>query len=332
MALDPLNGTERIVFGRSSVDEVGDLISRYVAGALGVEGYAVLFRAGRIDAVWAVRCVDGRGVVVRAHRPPVDLKVRAVVSSAQRVLYEAGFPCPSPLAGPDVVEGVVLSAETLMERGDRGEGREPRTRLAIVRGLLEHMQILREVPGLASLALPGPAWCRYQAGPWPVPHDTIFDFEVTPPGFEWLDDLAVAAAARLNGQELGREVVVGHADWYCGNLRFENSRLVAAFDWDLLADTEPVIVGMTAASYADSGESGAGLSSPADAVAFMQDYEVVGGRRFDSSEQSIAAAAASWVLAYNARCKLSLLTGVPPVGSILDMLRARGQEYLELRW
>ena len=332
MAREPLNGTERVVFGRSSVDDVAGLISRYLAAALGVEGYAVLFRAGRIDAVWAVRCVDGRGVVVRAHRAPVDLKARAAVSSAQRALFEAGFPCPSPLAGPVVFEGVVFSVETLMERGGRGDGREPGTRLAIAGGLVEHMRILREVPGLASLALPGPAWCRYQAGPWPVPHDTIFDFEVTPPGFEWLDDLAQAAADRLNRQDLEREVVVGHADWYCGNLHFENSLLVAAFDWDLLADTEPVIVGMTAATYADSGESGAGLSSPEDIAAFMHDYEIIAGRCFDSSEQSIAAAAASWVLAYNARCQLSLLPGVPPVGSILDMLRTRRQEYLELRW
>jgi hypothetical protein len=67
-------------------------------------------------------------------------------------------------------------------------------------------------------------------------------------------------------------------------------------------------------------------------VAFTHDYEIVGGRRFNSSERSIAAAAASWVLAYNARCQLGLLPGVPPVGSVLDVLSTRRQEYLELRW
>jgi aminoglycoside phosphotransferase (APT) family kinase protein len=147
--------------------------------------------------------------------------------------------------------------------------------------------------------------------------------------------LSLPRAAGRSGrirQGPGREVVVGHGDWYCGNLRFENSRLVAAFDWDLLVDTEPVIVGMAAASYADSGESGGGLLSPEDIVAFMRDYEAVNGRRFDSSEQSIAAAAATWVLAYNARCQLSLLSGPPPAGSILDLLHIRRQEYVDLRW
>jgi hypothetical protein len=43
-----------------------------------------------------------------------------------------------------------------------------------------------------------------------------------------------------------RQPVAAHADWYCGNLRFEGSELVAAFDWDLFADSEPVVAGITA--------------------------------------------------------------------------------------
>jgi len=98
-----------------------------------------------------------------------------------------------------------------------------------MKGLAEHIGILRASPDLPSRAGSGPAWCRYQAGPWPTPHDMIFDVTVTPDGFEWLDEFAQSAADRLNVRRPGSEVVVGHADWYAGNLRFNRGRLVAAF-------------------------------------------------------------------------------------------------------
>ncbi|MBA3523111.1 MAG: hypothetical protein H0T85_00865, partial [Geodermatophilaceae bacterium] len=128
---------------------------------------------------------------------------------------------------------------------------------AIAAGLAEHIDLLRPVPGLTSRAGLGPAWCRYQDGPWPVPHDTIFDFRATPHGFGWLDRFARETANRLIELAGACETVVGHADWYCGNLRFDGDRLVAAFDWDLVAGPEALIVGLTAAAYAGGGATGA---------------------------------------------------------------------------
>jgi hypothetical protein len=91
-----------------------------------------LFRAGRVDAVWAVRTEDARQLVIKAHRQPVDLIARQATAIAQRLLTDAGFPCPYPVSGPDQFEGLVLTTETLMTTGT-------------------------------------PAWCHYQNGPWPTP-------------------------------------------------------------------------------------------------------------------------------------------------------------------
>src|SRR5207302_64584 len=40
---------------------------------------------------------------------------------------------------------------------------------------------------------------------------------------------------------------IGHSDWVCQNLRFNEGGVCAAYDWDsLLADSEPVLVGVVA--------------------------------------------------------------------------------------
>jgi len=329
--LGHVSGTERVIFGARSAGEVADVVDRYLRGRLGASVADVLFRAGRIDAVWGVRTDDGREVVVKAHRAPVDVGARKACVAAQVMLVDAAFPCPAPLSGPDDFEGVVLSAETLLVEGSPGDAREPGTRMAMMTGLAEHIDILRARPDLVSTAGSGPAWCRYHAGPWPTPHDTIFDFTVTPDGFGWLDEFAQSAADRLNVRRPDGEVVVGHADWYGGNLRFDRGRLVGAFDWDLVADTEAVVVGLNAGGYTDTGTSDA-ATSPDDVAAFLADYDSVRPHAFSAQEQRFAAAAASWVVAYNHRCRLSLLPAEAASSPSLELLHENRRHYLELRW
>lgn len=182
-----------------------------------------------------------------------------------------------------------------------------------------------------EVAGPGPAWCRYQAGPWPTPHDPVFDFTGTPDGYAWLDRFAGDAATRLRAHH-GLETVVGHADWYAGNARFEGHVLVGTFDWDLVAAPEAQIAGFAAATYTDAGSGEPDLPGPADVRAFLVDHEAARGVPFSSAEQVQAAAAASWALSYNARCELSLLAGPVAPDSALGLLRAHGDEYLGLSW
>jgi hypothetical protein len=329
--LGGVSGAERVIFGSSSAEAIAELLDRYLRQRLGRGVSEVLFRAGRIDSVWGVRTDDGSEVVVKAHRRPVDLTARRAVVVAQRLLDEAGFPCPMPLSGPDVVGELVLSAETMLREGTPGDARDPRTRVALVSGLAEHIDLLRAHPELTSVAGRGPAWCRYQDGPWPTPHDSIFDFTRTPRGFEWLDHFAQWAADQLNAARGQRETVVGHADWYSGNLRFAGDRLVAAFDWDLVADVEPVVVGINAGAYADTDTPG-GATTPGEVAAFLIDYDRARAHPFDPAEQQLAAAAASWTVAYNARCRLSTLTPDNSASTSLEMVRKNQDQFLHLTW
>jgi hypothetical protein len=326
-----ISDTERAVHGAVTASELRTFLDRWLRRRLGSGIADVRFRAGRIDAVWGVWLQDGRTVVVKAHRTPVDLDAVRATVDAQRALAAAGFPSPVPLAGPEEVEGRVLTAETLIE-GARSDGRHPPVRRLLADGLARHIQILRAHPDLLGRAGAGPSWCRYQDGPWPVPHDTLVNFETTVPGYEWLDTFARRAADQVLANRRPDPVVVGHADWYAGNTAVLDHRLVGVFDWQLVADTEAVIAGFAAASYAASATGGGGLSSPEEAAAFLRDYEEGRGQQLSARSRRAAGAAAAWILAFNARWQVALIEHELCDPTVIDLVRDHQDDYLSLSW
>lgn len=331
---DPANrttDTERAVHGTESVVELQAFLSAYAADRLGSPIAEVRFRAGRIDAVWGVELEDGREVVVKGHRPPAHLGTIAAARDAQRVLAAAGFPCPEPLSGPEEVEGRVLTAEVLLT-GEAADGRDPVVRRLLAEGLVRHIELLRGRPDLLERVGRGPSWCHYQDGPWPVPHDPIVDFRATPAGYGWLDAYAQRVADQILTHRDGAEVVVGHADWYAGNAVVSEGTLAGTFDWELVADTESVIAGFSAACYAASSTSGGGLSTPEEVADFLQDYDAARGVRLSGREQRSAGAAAAWIVAFNARWELGMSDGHGDEGANLALARQHGEDYLDLSW
>jgi hypothetical protein len=328
---DRTTDTERAVHGTGSVSELQSFLSAYAWDRLGSPIAKVRFRAGRIDAVWGVELDDGRAVVIKVHRPPADIDAIAAAGDAQRLLTAANFPCPEPLSGPDEIDGRVLTAEVLLA-GEVPDGRDPVNRRLLAAGLAWHIDLLRSRPDLLHRTGPGPSWCHYQAGPWPVPHDPIVDFRSTPSRYGWLDRYAQRAADQILAYRDGAEVVVGHADWYAGNTAVAESALVGTFDWELVADAEAVIAGFTAACYAASSTSGSGLSTPDEVAAFLQDYDVARGVSLTGREQRSACGAAAWILAFNARWELALPNSGGDDGANLSLVRERGEDYLDLVW
>jgi hypothetical protein len=176
-------------------------------------------------------------------------------------------------------------------------------------------------------------------GPWPTPHDPLFDFGVRPARLAWLDDLATAAAEVLRG--VAEPDVVGHSDWCVGNVLVGHEgtgasvgRAVvsAAYDWDSLAGRpEPVIAGLGAGSYTLGGVVEA-APTVEQVAAFVDDYSQARVVAFTGQQRAAAAAAACWVMAYNARCELCFLApdAGPAPGSSLRALQLAGRQYLGL--
>jgi Ser/Thr protein kinase RdoA (MazF antagonist) len=324
-----ITGTERAVYGPVTWPELRAFLDSWAEHRLGSRIANVRFRSGRIDVVWGVDLDDGRAVVIKTHRAPVDVDAVRVANDAQRVLSEAGFACAVPLAGPDEVDGRVLTAETLTD-GETPDGRDPAARLLLAEGLARHIEILRDRSDLVGTAGSGPSWCHYQAGPWPVPHDPIVDFRSTPSGFEWLDTFGRRAAEQILVHRDAGNIVVGHADWYAGNTVVSANVLTGTFDWELVADTEAVIAGFAAACYAASPTGGGGLSTPEEVAMFLHDYDSVRTRPLADAEWRTAAGAAAWILAFNARWQVGLIGHGLCDEATVSLVRTRGEDYLSL--
>jgi hypothetical protein len=235
---DEVAAVEAALVGFADRDEINVWLDQALRHLLGVGLVQVDFVAGRIDAAYGVTADGGQQLLVKVHRPPVDVSGRALVADAQRAMAKAGFPCAEPLVGPDEVDSRMVSIETLLTEGDRGDAHDPAIRESIAAGLAEHIRILATIPGFAQRVGRPPAWCLYPAGAWSASHDPYFDFSTTPPAYAWLQQFAQRAAERTVELRRHSRLVAAHADWYAGNLRFDGHRLAAAFDWDLMADTE----------------------------------------------------------------------------------------------
>ena len=200
---EEISDTERAVHGAVTLPELRSFLHAWSQIQLGSAIADIRFRAGRIDAVWGLELQDGRAAVIKAHRTPIDIDAASAAVDAQRALVAAGFPCPIPLAGPDVVDGRVLTAESLIV-GGRPDGRRPATRRLLADGLARHIDILRGRSDLVGRAGAGPSWCRYQDGPWPLPHDTLVDFESTVPRVRMARQLRAASRCTDPRQPSGR--------------------------------------------------------------------------------------------------------------------------------
>jgi hypothetical protein len=324
------SGIERAVFGAVGRDKIDAWLRRHLRSRVGIELSQIAFRSGRIAAVYGAVLSDGRHVAVKVHRRTAGLAYLSAATTCQQRLADAGYPCPRPVDGPATTDGLTAVIETLLTDGEPGNGHEPNTRPAMARALFEQLQLLRGAP-VDGLLAGAPAWSQYEHGPWPTPHDPIFDFTVTPQAFTWLDDLARRAASVL--EQAGPPEAIAHADWNCGNVRFRDGQVSASYDWDsLAAGPEAVLVGLAAGSFTQSSTSSPDAPSTAEVTGFFHDYEEVRSRALSESEQRTAAAAVTWVMSYNARCAVSFLSpdGLPPSGSSLRALQTNSDAYLNL--
>jgi hypothetical protein len=329
MSASRVEGIERAIFGHVPEAEVDGWLDRLVLSRLSTGLRGVSFRRGRVSAVYGLQLSDDTQVVVKVHRGHPDLESLAAAATSQRWLAEQGYPAPLPIDGPSVFDDHVAVIETLLDHGSPADPHDPVVHHALAASLADQICILAEME-LASALTVRPAWAIYQRGPWPTPHDPIFDFATTPAGFEWLDSFAQHASDLLVSSDLPPSV--GHSDWYPGNVLVADGVVTAAFDWDsLIVDSEAVIAGL-AAGQCSSGSTGWAGPTPEEVAAFISDYASQRGVPFSALEQRTALGAACWQLAYNARCQLSWFGAAsqPPVGSMLAALANHRDRYLDL--
>jgi hypothetical protein len=92
----------------------GTSLFAWCESVLGERPAEVILRAGHLSQVLVMVLAGGRHVVVKAR--PFEPRLLGC-AAVQRSLATRGFPCPAPLAGPEVVGALAVSAETLVDAG-----------------------------------------------------------------------------------------------------------------------------------------------------------------------------------------------------------------------
>lgn len=99
------SGLERVSFGRLGRDAVDEWLASVTRDRLGADVAQIRFRAGRIDAVYALRLQDGEQVLLKLRRPPVDLVALEASIKALRYLSSAGYPAHGRSSGQSSATG-----------------------------------------------------------------------------------------------------------------------------------------------------------------------------------------------------------------------------------
>jgi hypothetical protein len=161
---------------------------------LGAQVAGRVFTAGNLSAVYGLRLVDDREVVlkVRGGGPRLDACLRV-----QHRMWEAGFPCPELLAGPHRLGSATASAEALLPEGGQPALQDaPRLSARLLARFVECADGLAPEPDLR----PADAWvCWYheENGVWPVPDDRDVDLNAERcPATAWVDELGAAVRER----------------------------------------------------------------------------------------------------------------------------------------
>jgi hypothetical protein len=263
---------------------------------LGSRSVQVLFQHAHLSAVTGVRLADGRNAVIKVR--PAMARHRGCVQ-VQQYLWQAGYPCPRPLAGPAPLGPLDATAEAFVPGGTQlapGPGFAGSFAAALAR-LIE---LAPRASAVATLQPPPPwsYWDHHEDGPWPWPDDMNMDLNMRP-GPAWLDSAAVCIRSRL--ERCSQPPVIGHCDWESQNIRWRRGRLHVVHDWDsVISEPEAAIAGQAAAVFAATGGPGE-HATVAQSAQFLAAYERARGHPWTDDELQVAWATGAWVVAFNAK-------------------------------
>jgi hypothetical protein len=171
-----------------------------------------------------------------------------------------------------------------------------------------------------SPAPPWVGWDHGERGTWPVPDDLDCDLNDSD-GPVLVEMTGRRLQARLRSAHL--DDVVGHLDWEAHNLLWRDGVAAAVLDSDSIGlRPEAAIAGAAAAVFPSLGDTVA--ASIGQTEQFLAAYQAASGRQFSATEQQVAWAAGTWVLAYNARKEAARTSR----GPCQDLLAADGAERL----
>jgi hypothetical protein len=219
--------------------------------------------------------------------------------AVQHRLWQAGFPCPEPLVGPRPFGDNVATAEALLSVSGTPSS-APEFMEASATALARLVSLAPRPDSVPDLA-PAPgfvAWDHDDATLWPKAVDGTPDLN-TFPEQEWLDRVAAAVRDRLRAYH--RPPLIGHGDWWSGNLVWDGCLLLAVHDWDsVICQPEAAIGGLAAAAYLGLGGP-QGHATVEQSVSFLDAYVQARGLDWATADREAAWAAGLWGRTFDAK-------------------------------
>ena len=298
---------DRDVLGTDEPSQIAEIFQRFCIEQLGSSPVGGLFYAASAGCVLGVHLENGADVVIKAYQSRWNESFLAAVQNGEEWAADGGIPCPRPLGAPTPIRAGrpnLAVVETWLPDPGMHPGRSAAARGVSARGLARQIALCFGLPG--SDRLLGHPLSSSASQLYPEPHSPLFDFESTAAGAEWIDELARRAAS-LRAQD-DSDPVVAHTDWSARNVRFDENRLLAVYDWDSLALVqESAALGQAAMTWSVTADPGGTEFPTLDSVqAYVEDYEEEREGMLTARQHRAARASAAWVLAYTARCEHSL--------------------------
>ncbi len=270
-------------------------LARWCEQSLGARPVGVLFRAGHLAQVIGVELAGGRTAVVKIR--PFDPRI-AGCAAVQDRLAAAGFPCPAPLAGPAVMSGYAVTAETYLPGGQQLQAEHGAAPFAaLLARLIRSAPAVADVPPLS----PSPPWAGWNhrgSRLWPDRDDHGRDLNDMP-GPRWVDDAGRRVRHRMISY--AAPLRIGHGDFESQNICWAGERALAVHDWDsVIAQPEAAIAGLASAVWPARGDPGqaATVGQTAD---FITAYQAAAGMDWNERDIQHAWAAGLWVRLFNAK-------------------------------
>ncbi|MBK8254174.1 MAG: hypothetical protein IPK82_16095 [Polyangiaceae bacterium] len=154
---DPV--VEKAIFGFSDPELVANAFSSYCANVLGSPIANAFFYRVSVACVAGVHLADGRQAVIKAQNGGRRADYLAACIDYRKQLAQTGFPCPTPLAPPEKLNGAWFTSEELLTRGSPADAHDLPIRRSIVSALAQLETFSTHFPTPNALAERGLQVC-----------------------------------------------------------------------------------------------------------------------------------------------------------------------------
>lgn len=298
------------ILGTSNTQKIALEINDFCKRNFGSSISSCLYIGFSVGASFGLELEDGNNIFIKVHKPTSEETLTAIskesltaISKVQKSLAESGFPCPNVLLEPTELGIGIATVDVFAVPGELKDAHNPEIRRAIAYTLAQLVR--KTVPYKYMNGLTYGRFCSSRTL-YPIPHNVLFNFDETSNGAEWID--AIAENAKKTVSNINGQIVLGHVDWSLKHFRFENNQVVMIYDWDSLKlEDELNILGIAAATFTTTWDIPVKITpSQEESYYFVKEYEQFRCKRFSSEEMTKISAAATYCLAYVARCEHAL--------------------------